>query len=335
MTGPEAVTPTTSAVTAAAQAVTPATPAGSQASPTSPASQTSQASQGGARASAALSPADELLALLDGRRLSPAQRRIAHYLLENLPEVAFLSSMELAERAGVSQPSVTRFAAALGFSGYPDLRAALRPIALRVPDTGINAERVAGNELHSALESDQANLAALHRYAADPAYLARLGSDLAASEPLSVVGLRMSGPVASYFAYGAARIHPDVRVIDTPGSPAHEALLQASAAGGTWLVAFVLPRYAAESVLLLRSAQELGLKTAVVTDVPLVPFAESADVLLPVGVGSRSVFDSHAAPMAFAALLLQALADAAPERTQERLEAYEALAEARGFYVSK
>jgi DNA-binding MurR/RpiR family transcriptional regulator len=281
------------------------------------------------------SPAEELLALLDGRRLSPAQRRIAHYLLENLTEVAFLSSMELAERVGVSQPSVTRFAAALGFSGYPELRAALRPIALRAPESGIHGQRVAGNELQAALESDQANIEALHKYAADPSRLARLGSDLAASEPLSVLGLRMSGPVAAYFAYGAARIHPDVRVIDTPGSTAHEALLQTAAAGGTWLVAFVLPRYAAESVTVLRTAGELGLKTAVVTDVPLVPFAHLADVLLPVGVGSRSVFDSHAAPMAFAALLLQALADAAPERTQERLEAYEALAEARGFYVDK
>lgn len=323
MTASEPVTPTTSAEIAAPSAVTPAT---SPAAADAPASAASPSS---------LSPADELLALLDGRRLSPAQRRIAHYLLENLPEVAFLSSMELAERVGVSQPSVTRFAAALGFSGYPELRAALRPIALRVPETGIHGERIAGNELHSALESDQANLEALHKYAADPARLARLGSDLAASEPLSVLGLRMSAPVASYFAYGAARIHPDVRVIDTPGSPAHEALLQAVAAGGTWLVAFVLPRYPAESVVVLRSARELGLKTAVITDVPLVPFAHLADVLLPVGVGSRSVFDSHAAPMAFAALLLQALADAAPERTQERLEAYEALAETRGFYVSK
>ena len=280
-----------------------------------------------------LPPADELLALLDGRRLSPAQRRIAHYLLENLTEVAFLSSMELAERVGVSQPSVTRFAAALGFSGYPELRAALRPIALRVPESGLHGERAAGNELHAALESDRANLEALHKYVADPSRLARLGGALAASDPLTVLGLRMSGPVASYFAYGAARIHPDVRVVDVPGSPAHEALLQAAAAGGTWLVAFVLPRYAAESVTLLRTARELGLKTAVVTDVPLVPFAQWADVLLPVGVGSRSVFDSHAAPMAFAALLLQALADAEPERTQERLEAYEGLAEARGFYV--
>jgi DNA-binding MurR/RpiR family transcriptional regulator len=273
------------------------------------------------------------MALLDGRRLSPAQRRIAHYLLENLPEVAFLSSVDLAVRVGVSQPSVTRFATALGFSGYPELRAALRPIALRVPES--SAHRVAGNELHAALESDQGNLEALHRYAAAPERLAELGTELASSEPLTVLGLRMSAPVAGYFAYGAARIHPDVRLIDTPGSVADEALLQAQAAGCSWLVAFLLPRYAAESVGALRAAREMGLRTAVITDVPLVPFADLASVLLPVGVGSRSVFDSHAAPMAFAALLLQALADAEPERTQARLEAYETLAEARGFYVGR
>src|ERR1700753_2404957 len=80
--------------------------------------------------------ADALLTLLDGRRLSPAQRRIAQYLLDHMPDAAFLSSVVLARRAGVSQPSVTRFAAALGFSGYPAFRDALREIALDVPVAG-------------------------------------------------------------------------------------------------------------------------------------------------------------------------------------------------------
>ena len=71
-----------------------------------------------------------LSVLLDGRRLSPVQRRIAHYLSENLDEAIFLSSVELADRAGVSQPSVTRFAMVLGFAGYPELRQALRPLVL-------------------------------------------------------------------------------------------------------------------------------------------------------------------------------------------------------------
>src|SRR6201986_447423 len=78
-------------------------------------------------------PVDALLMLLDGRRLSPAQRRIAQYLLDHMPDSAFLSSVTLARRARVSQPSVTRFAAALGLSWSPAFRDALRDIALDVP----------------------------------------------------------------------------------------------------------------------------------------------------------------------------------------------------------
>src|SRR5258706_15945711 len=69
---------------------------------------------------------DRLLALTDGVRLTPVQRRIAQCLLERPGTAAFLSSNELATLAEVSQPSVTRFAMALGFDGYPSLRRALR-----------------------------------------------------------------------------------------------------------------------------------------------------------------------------------------------------------------
>ncbi len=61
----------------------------------------------------------QLRELFDGPRLSPGQRRIAQYLIEHITEAAFLSITDLAERVGVSQPSVTRFAAAVGFSGLP------------------------------------------------------------------------------------------------------------------------------------------------------------------------------------------------------------------------
>ena len=67
-----------------------------------------------------------MLALFDGVRLTPTQRRIAQCLLERGTRAAYLSSGEVAGLAGVSQPSVTRFAMALGYDGYPALRRALR-----------------------------------------------------------------------------------------------------------------------------------------------------------------------------------------------------------------
>src|SRR6202000_1982911 len=135
-------------------------------------------------------PADALLMLLDGRRLSPAQRRIAQYLLDHMPDSAFLSSVTLARQAGVSQPSVTRFAAALGFSGYPALRDTLRGIALDGPAGPVagrgTRERAPGgddNPVQAAVATEIATLRTLHDKLADTQVITELGRDLAASVP--------------------------------------------------------------------------------------------------------------------------------------------------------
>jgi len=274
---------------------------------------------------------EQLLALLDGRRLSPAQRRIAQYLIDHLSEAAFLTSVDLADRAGVSQPAVSRFATALGFPGYPALREALRPIVLgSVAET---PQQVRRNEFQAAIAAEEANLATLHEFAANPERIASVGRALAVSPCLPVLGLRMSDPVAYYFTYSAARIHPDVRFVDSAGSAAFDLLLQARQAGGTWLLAFMLPRYAAEAVTVLDEARRRGFQIALVTDSRLAPWAEHADVVFPAPVGSRLVFDSHAAPMVLAGLLVQAIADAEPARTQLRLEEHEALNEQHRYYL--
>ncbi|WP_432872600.1 hypothetical protein [Microbispora rosea] len=75
--------------------------------------------------------APRLLRLFEGHRLTPVQRRIAHCLAQHAAEAPFLSSIEVAELAGVSQPSVTRFAMALGYSGYPGLRRRFRELGVR------------------------------------------------------------------------------------------------------------------------------------------------------------------------------------------------------------
>jgi DNA-binding MurR/RpiR family transcriptional regulator len=300
-------------------------------------------------------PTEQVLALLDGRRLSPAQRRIGQFLLGHLGEVVFMSGTDLAERVGVSQPSVTRFATVLGFAGYPALREALQGIVLESPEPRQSPDDLLQDEYEAAIAAERENLEGLRRLTVAPnaasgasaaatasaatsatrgSRLAVAGRRLASSTPLPVLGLRLSQPVAQYFAYSAARIHPDVRLISSGGSTATDVLHQAAQAGSTALAAFLLPRYSAEAVSALECARGLGLNVVLITDHPLVPFAASTDLVLPARVGSRLVFDSHAAPMLLAALLVQAMADAEPERAQQRLEAYEALSEAKGYYLT-
>src|SRR5258707_14897176 len=94
---------------------------------------------GGARVGTASA---RLLKLFEAHRLTPTQRRIAHCLVRRAEDAPFLSSVEEAELAGVSQPSVTRFAVALGFDGYPALRKHLREVA----PPAVPADAAAHNE---------------------------------------------------------------------------------------------------------------------------------------------------------------------------------------------
>ncbi|MFC8276314.1 MurR/RpiR family transcriptional regulator [Streptomyces sp. NPDC057271] len=279
-------------------------------------------------------PAERVRALFGGHRLSPGQRRIAQFLIDHLTEAAFLSITELAERVGVSQPSVTRFATSLGFSGYPALREALQPIALSaVAGAPEGAGERLGNELQSAVDAEIENLTALRRVLADPDQILETGRELARSVPLTVVGLRISVTLAEYFAYAARRIHPDVRVVTRGGSVAYDGLLQAREAGGTWVLAFAMPRHANETLAVVRAARRTGLRVVLITDLALGPLVDEADVVFTAGTGSRLVFDSYAAPGVLSAALLQAMADADPERTQLRLEKYEQAAEQHDFFL--
>ncbi|MEU8777690.1 MurR/RpiR family transcriptional regulator [Streptomyces sp. NPDC048606] len=279
-------------------------------------------------------PAERLLALFDGRRLSPGQRRIAQYLIDHLTEAAFLSITELAERAGVSQPSVTRFAASLGFSGYPALRDVLQPIALSaVAGTPDSREQIRHNELQAAVDAEIENLENVRRLLADTNQVLEIGRNLARSVPLTVLGLRISVSLAEYFAYAARRIHPDVRLVTRGGSVAYDALLQSRAAGGTWVLAFAMPRHANETLAALRAARSTGMRVVLISDPTVGPLVDEADVSFTAGTGSRLVFDSYAAPGMLSAALLQAMADADPERTQARLEQYEQAADQHGFFL--
>jgi DNA-binding MurR/RpiR family transcriptional regulator len=283
------------------------------------------------------SPRQRILDLFDGQRLTPVQRRIARILVEHAGRAGYLSSGDLAGLAGVSQPSVTRFATALGFEGYPALRDQLRVTidgyrhgasTVDEPD-----ESTPVSQFEQALSDEITNLQKLSDTLRDPGPLTEAGRLLMESRPLPVLGMRAAGALAGAFAYFAAKVHPDVRLLHEQGSLLADRLEQARAAGAVAMLAFVLPRYPREAVDALREARGAGLRVVTVTDSPVSPAAAESDVVLPAPVGSRLVFDMHTAPMAMVTVLLQAMCDAAPTETQERLEAFERSAANRQVFL--
>ena len=267
--------------------------------------------------------------LFEGARLTPTQRRIAHSLVQHAPDAAYLSAAEVADLAGVSQPSVTRFAMALGYPGYPALRRELRALT-----AGPAAEAGAGarNAMQRAVEAEAGQLHRLAGQLADLTAVRKAAELLVASRPLPVVGLRAAAPLAAYFGYFAAKVHPDVRVLDAGGTGLLDRLDQARAAGAGAMLAIVLPRYPRESLDVVREAGRAGLAVVAITDSAVSPVAAHADVVLPAAVGTQLVFDLHTGPMTTAMVLLQAMCDAAPDEAQRRLEEFEATAARRHIF---
>ncbi|MFE7778029.1 MurR/RpiR family transcriptional regulator [Streptomyces sp. NPDC057445] len=274
------------------------------------------------------SPAARLQQLFEGHRLTPTQRRIAHCMVRRAGDVAFLSSVELAELAGVSQPSVTRFAVALGFDGYPALRRHLREVAPAEPAT----DKDAFNEYQQAVHAEIENLRHLAEMLADPAPVERAGRILAASRPLPVLGLRAASSQARGFTYFASKVHPDVRLLDEGGTMLADRVDAARRAGASALLCFALPRHPKEVVEALACARSTGLKVVTVADSAFAPVAAHSDLLIPAAVGTGLAFDTACAPMLLGRVLLEAMCDDLPD-AQARLEEFDVRAAERGLFV--
>jgi DNA-binding MurR/RpiR family transcriptional regulator len=272
----------------------------------------------------------ELDRRIEGQRLTPAQRRIAQCLTERSAEIGFLSSMELAEFANVSQPSVTRFAIALGFDGYLEMRKYLRAV-VTTDETASDAQT---NRYQAAALAELANLSELAQSLANESEIDQIGKDLAGSRPLAVLGLRASASLATQFGFYASKVHPDIRVIVSGGSMVEDQLEQCVSAGGRTLLAFMMPLYPKETVRGLEFARQIGMHIVLVSDASYSDHDKHADMLLKARVNTRLVFDSHAASATLVSVLLDAMCNNMNGEAQKRLEQIDYSSKKRKVFAS-
>ena len=73
---------------------------------------------------------NNLISLISEKQLSfsKGQRLIANYIIENYDKAAFMTAFRLGQTVGVSESTVVRFAAELGFEGYPQLQKAMQEL---------------------------------------------------------------------------------------------------------------------------------------------------------------------------------------------------------------
>ncbi len=266
--------------------------------------------------------------LVGDRRLTPVQRRVIHTIAEHLEDADSLSSAELASLAGVSQPSVVRLAAALGFATYQEFRAALRAIVRSQRPSAADEVRL------SAIRDEVANLTWLERHLAATDVLATAGDLAAASSPLLVVGLRASAPLAHYLGFYLRKVHPWVVTVTHAGSEALDLLDEAIRAGARCAIVLALPRWPRELLTLLDLLTEAKTSIVCLADRPHGPLQDHATTCLVTPVGTSLLYDTHATAFVAAQLLVQAVAEARPKVADAAMEAFEARASRYRYFLA-
>lgn len=248
---------------------------------------------------------------------SKGQKRIATYILENYDKAAFMTASKLGKLVGVSESTVVRFAAELGYDGYPSMQRALQEI-IRSRLTSTQRIRAAGelfdrrDVLSVVAESDMSKL----RYMAEesnPDDFSSAVARIAEAKHVYIFGMRSSTFVAGYLHFYMRLLVKNVTLVQA--SSAGEVFEQLLHVGpGDVLIAISFPRYSRITMNAVKFARDRGATIIAVTDNELSPVYQMSDEALLAPCEMISFVDSMVAPLCLINALLVAMAGQMGER---------------------
>ncbi|MEV0455128.1 MurR/RpiR family transcriptional regulator [Catellatospora methionotrophica] len=220
--------------------------------------------------------------------LPDALQRVAEQILEDPALAAQASIVDLAERAGTSTATVTRFCRVLGFKGYAALRVAIATESGREAqarwETDIDREIEPGDPMDRVLGViASADARAIQETAArlDLTQVSRVAEAIAGANRVELFGLGSSGTAARELAFRLERI----RVPCWHREDAHKALTNAALLGpGDVAIGLSHSGRTREVIEVLAEAADQGALTVAVTSFDKSPLAEAVDVVLTTAV---------------------------------------------------
>ncbi|HHU23170.1 MAG TPA: MurR/RpiR family transcriptional regulator [Clostridiales bacterium] len=231
---------------------------------------------------------------------SKGQRRISNYILENYDKAAFMTAGKLGKTVGVSESTVVRFAAELGYDGYPGMRKALQEM-IRNRLTSVQRIEVAkeliddANVLEAVLSSDLDKLQATLDLVCKDSFDAAVEAIFSANHTY-VMGMRSSACLASFMGYYLNLLLENVREIhDTSISEVYEQILRIRE--GDVFIGISYPRYSSRTVKAMEFAKSAGAKVIGITDGKNSPLTDISDICLFAKSDMVSFLDSLVAPL--------------------------------------
>lgn len=242
---------------------------------------------------------------------SKGQRRIATYILESYDKAAFLTAGALGKITQVSESTVVRFAAELGYDGYPAMQRALQEMVLNrltsvqrieVANDRMKDQDVISTVFHSDIEKLRQTEETVSREEFQNAVNAILKA-----KRVFILGVRSVAPLASFLGYYLNYMFNNVHVI-TGVSQGEMFEKIVSVGPEDVVIAFSFPRYSASTTKGARYCCSAGATVIGITDSKLSPLGQCCDHVLVAKSDMVSLVDSLVAPLSMINALIVAIA---------------------------
>jgi len=254
--------------------------------------------------------------------LTPSEHKVVRALLDDWPRLGLGTMARLAERAGVSDPTILRLIRKLKFSGYGEFQEALLADIderLRSPRTLLAGRRLqsgqgnpwqaylqdcAQNVQHSGELSQNGDIERLCRWLLD------------GRTRIFCLGGRFSRFLAAYLCLHLRHIRSHCQLLDD-----FQQLPEQIADFGRkdLLLLFDYRRYQCEARLVAEQIKARGARLVLFTDIYPSPLREYADLIISAPVESISAFDSLVPALAQMEALIYQLSSATDKSLDKRL----------------
>ena len=241
---------------------------------------------------------------------SKGQKKIANFILESYDKAAFMTASRLGKKVGVSESTVVRFAAELGYDGYPDMQKSLQKMIrnrlnsvqrIEVSNDRIGDQDLLSTVLQSDIEKIRVTLEELDRDSFSHAVDA-----IVSAKKIYIIGVRSSAAIAAFMAlYFNLMFDNVVMVTANTASEVFENLLRVGE--GDVVIGVSFPRYSSRTVQAMNFARDRGATTVAITDSEASPLAPISHYTLKARSDMASFVDSLVAPLSLVNALLVAV----------------------------
>ena len=265
---------------------------------------------------------------------SKAQKKIGSYLLANYTAAAGMTAARLAEAVGTSESTVVRYAAELGYRGYPELQAALKE-SIRGTMTSLQRMELSrastgGEAFARSMRADMENIKRTLAET-DAQTFDCIAERLVSARRVYIVGTRSTAALAMFLDFYLAQLLDNVHLLQTAtGGEFFDQLLSVDERDVVIGISF--PRSSRRTVNALDFSHKRNAYVCAVTDSPRSPLSTLADTVVYAHNENDGFVDSLVAPMAVLNALIAAVAAKHPAECAARLSRLEQLWEEYNVY---